>query len=214
MKIVSWNDGDTNTSFGRNEPSKGWSTDGGSLPSLDGTHSLASPLPGPLNSADARNNNNESAGLAFTQEYSNSTFATAAAAAAEDDSQPFASTSSLQPPPSLKSRSGTSQRSSRRRDNDDVNSLRRDLTLVIVKEQVDEASWAQQLDPVLPTYVHLRFSSTKVRLYVATCLAKLTNLKIASADAPAERGKGAMEVRDHHMYAHMRSSVRQKTRHG
>ena len=153
-------------------------------------------MPGSVNSTDANNYNHYGGGgLAFTQEYSkpSSTTAATAAAAAVEDGQPLLSHSSPQPTPSLKSPSATS-RSSRRRGSEDVNSLRRDLTLVIVKEQVDEESWAQQLDPVLPTYVHLRFTSTKVRLYVATCLAKLTNLKITSAEAPAERGKGAMEV--------------------
>lgn len=153
-QIVSWNDGDTNASFGRNDPNKGWSSDGASsLPSLCGTLSTAALQAAP------------------------SPFAATAAATAS-------ASAAASPPPSWSSR----------RPHGAPNSLRRDLTLVVVTRRAEAKSWAEALDPVRPLFVHLRFASTKGRLYVATCLAALANLPVSSRDAPAERGKAALEV--------------------
>jgi len=71
-------------------------------------------------------------------------------------------------------------------------SMRRDLTLVISDKLADDESWTAKLDPVVSTFVHLRMSSTKVRLYVATCLASLTEKPITEEVAPEFRGARAV----------------------
>ena len=147
-QIVCWNDGDTNSSYGRGDPQKDWSTDGGSLPSI-GT-AQASPLGAVASAATAT--------------ATPTAAATPAATAADSEAASVASSHST-----ARSVGATQPKwSSRNPDGDSATSLRRDLTLVVVKQRAEAGSWAQALDPVTPLYVHLRLPSTKVRFYVAT----------------------------------------------